>query len=71
MDKLAQDGGRPGDIAAVGLRLELVGLSGFEIAGVLVDVDPGTQARGVQFGMELGGVDMGAAPWWPPRIPMP
>ena len=25
MDKLAQDGGRPGDIAAVGLCLELVG----------------------------------------------
>jgi hypothetical protein len=57
-----QDGGRAGDIAAVGLRLEFAGLFGFEIAGVPIDVDPGAQAGCVQFGVELGGVHLGANP---------
>src|SRR5215472_379293 len=59
---MAQDGGWVGDVAAPGPRLELVGLIGFEVAGVLVDLDPGAQAGRVQFGMELGGVDAGADP---------
>jgi len=62
LDKLMHDGGRPGHVAAVGLRLQFGGLPGFEVAGVLVNVDPGTQARCVQFGMELRGIDMGADP---------
>ena len=36
--------------------------SGLEVAGVLVDLDPGAQAGHVEFGVELGGVDVGADP---------
>src|SRR5262249_26792691 len=53
----AQDGRRAGDVAAEGSGLELAGLRGFEIAGVLVNLDPGAQAGHVQFRMELGGID--------------
>src|SRR5215467_4172196 len=56
----AQDGRRMGDVAAVGLRLELIGLRRFEIASVLVDLYPGAQAGRVQLGVELGGIDGGA-----------
>ena len=35
---------------------------GFEIAVVLVDVDPGEDARQIQFGVELGRVGVGADP---------
>jgi hypothetical protein len=48
--------------AAASKRLEFAGLSGFEVPGVLVDVDPGAQASRVQFGMELGGVGVQADP---------
>src|ERR1022692_4808134 len=57
LGKPVQDGGRLGDAAAMGQRLELAGLPGFEVSGVLVDIDPGAQASRVQFGMELRGVD--------------
>src|SRR5690348_794049 len=40
-DEPAQDHRRPGDIAAGGLRLDLVGLVRVEVARVLVDIDPG------------------------------
>src|SRR5579859_5087141 len=62
LDKLTHDGGRPGHVAAVGVRLQFGGLPGFEVASVLVDVYPGTQARCIQFGMELRGIDVGADP---------
>ena len=49
-------------MAAGGLRLDLIGLVRLEVAGVLVDLDPGAQAGHVEFGVELGGVDVGADP---------
>src|SRR5579871_2769144 len=61
-DKRAQDRGRVADLAGPGLRLDLVGLAGVEVAGVLVHVDPGGHARRVQLGVELGGVDVRADP---------
>src|SRR5690349_15704005 len=48
------------DIAAANLRLEFASLPRLEVTGVFVDVDSGAQARYVQFGMELGGVNMRA-----------
>src|SRR5215467_11807835 len=62
LDEPAQDGRRVNDVAPAGLRLEPARLLGFEVAGVLVDVDPGAQASHVQLGMELGGVDVGTDP---------
>jgi hypothetical protein len=62
LDELAQDDRRPGDVAAGGPLLDLLGLLGVEVAGVLVDLGPGAQAGHVQFGVELGGVDVRADP---------
>jgi hypothetical protein len=50
------------DLAAPGRSLDLVGLAGVEVSGVLVHVDPGAHAGRVQFGMELRSVDVGADP---------
>ena len=61
-DEPAQDRRRPADVAAGGSRLDLVGLVGFEVAGVLVDLDPGAQAGHVELGVELGRVDVAAEP---------
>src|ERR1700749_3512302 len=61
-DEPAQDRRRPGDIAAGGPRLDLVGLVRVEVAGVLVDPDPGVQAGHVEFGVKLRRVDVGADP---------
>src|SRR5436190_7511459 len=61
-DERAQDLRRPGDVAADGPRLDLVGLVRVEVPGVLVDLDPGAQAGHVEFGVELGRVDVGADP---------
>src|SRR6266566_6529423 len=61
-DEPAQDLRRPGDVAADGPRLDLVGLVRVEVPGVLVDLDPGAQAGHVEFGVELGRVDVGADP---------
>src|SRR5690348_13442721 len=61
-DEPAQDRRRPADVAAGGSRLDLVGLVGFEVAGVLVDLDPGAQAGHVELGVELGRVDVAADP---------
>src|SRR5258707_6179747 len=61
-DEPAQDRRRPGDVAAGGPRHDLVGLVRVEVPGVLVDLDPGAQAGHVEFGVELGRVDVGADP---------
>src|SRR6266566_277576 len=59
-DEPAQDRRRPDDIAADRLRLDLVGLIGVEVAGVLVDLDPGAQPGHVELRVELGRVDVAA-----------
>src|SRR4029077_8306397 len=59
-DEPAQDRRRPGDIAAGGPRLDLVGLVRVEVAGVLVDPDPGVQAGHVELGVKLRRVDVAA-----------
>src|SRR6266487_143083 len=61
-DEPAQDRRRPGDVAAGGSRHDPVGLVGFEVASVLVDLDPGAQAGHVELGVELGRVDVAADP---------
>ena len=61
-DEFPQDRRRPADVAAGGLSLDLVGLVRVEVAGVLVDPDPGAQAGHVELGVELGGVDVRADP---------
>src|SRR5262249_27519285 len=61
-DEPAQDFRWPGDLAAGGLRLDLVGLVRVEVARVLVDIYPGVQAGHVEFGVKLGRVDVGADP---------
>src|SRR2546430_2629235 len=61
-DEPAQDRRRPDDIAADRLRLDLVGLIGVEVAGVLVDLDPGAQPGHVELRVELGRVDVAADP---------
>src|SRR5690349_8961384 len=61
-DEPAQDRRRPGDIAAGGSRLDLVGLVRVEVAGVLVDPDPGVQAGHVELGVKLRRVDIAADP---------
>src|SRR4029077_13598793 len=61
-DEPAQDRRRPGDIAAGGPRLDLVGLVRVEVAGVLVDPDPGVQAGHVELGVKLRRVDVAADP---------
>src|SRR6185437_1892426 len=61
-DEPAQDRRRLGDIAAGGPRLDLVGLVRVEVAGVLVDPDPGVQAGHVEFGVKLRRVDVAANP---------
>src|SRR5690349_3851785 len=61
-DEPAQDRRRPGDIAAGGPRLDLVGLVRVEVAGVLVDLDPGVQAGHVELRVELRRVDVAADP---------
>jgi hypothetical protein len=50
------------DVAVRGARLETVGLVRCEVPGVLVDLDPGAQPGHVQFGVELGRVDVGTDP---------
>src|SRR5690348_17136389 len=62
LDEPAQDRRRPGDVAAGGPRLDLVGLVRVEVAGVLVDPDPGVQAGHVEFGVKLRRVDVAADP---------
>src|SRR5580693_2606263 len=62
LDELAQDNRRPGDVAAGGPRHDVVGLRRVEVAGVLIDPDPGGHAGHVQLGVELGGVDAAANP---------
>src|SRR6266566_100236 len=61
-DEPAQDRRRPGDVAAGGPRLDLVGLVRVEVAGVLVDPDPGVQAGHVELGVKLRRVDVAADP---------
>src|SRR5436305_858640 len=61
-DEPAQDRRGPGDVAAGGPRLDLVGLVGREVAGVLVDPDPGVQAGHVELRVELRRVDIAADP---------
>src|SRR6266487_1860023 len=61
-DEPAQDRRRPGDVAAGGPRLDLVGLVRVEVAGVLVDPDPGVQAGHVELRVELRRVDIAADP---------
>src|SRR6476659_9898026 len=61
-DAPAQDRRRPGDVAAGGPRLDLVGLVRVEVAGVLVDPDPGVQAGHVELGVKLRRVDVAADP---------
>src|SRR6266853_3966022 len=55
LDEPMQDGMRVDDVTAAGKCLELAGLIWLEVAGVLVNLYPGTQAGRVQCGMELGG----------------
>src|ERR1700749_686055 len=66
-DEPAQDRRRPGDIAAGGPRLDLVGLVRVEVAGVLVDPDPGVQPGHVKLGVKLRRVDVAADPERLPR----
>src|SRR6266566_2875691 len=61
-DEPAQDRRRPDDIAADRLRLDLVGLIGVEVAGVLVALAPGAQPGHVELRVELGRVDVAADP---------